>query len=201
MAGTAAQVAESAAIATAFQIRLFNEDTRTAIDARTNFLNESDDLVREVQNYRGTQLWQFVWDRVQEKQNAQQKLKQDPRKQPSPNEVRFGYELIMAAAFKDRWLPPKHEGSSEAVEEGQAVASAALQPMEREEEEQPRETTKNEKDAKQEEEEQVAETTSGPSDAKLERADPESHGVAKVRITMQLALDESARDAVEEGQK
>ena len=84
MAGSAAQVAESAALATNFQLRLFTEDTRLAIDSKTSFLEQeaAKALVHQVRNYGGTKLLLFVKNQVRQIQKKQAgELKW---KQPSP---------------------------------------------------------------------------------------------------------------------
>ena len=100
MAGSDDQVAGSAAIATRFQVRLFNEDTRMAIDSKTSFLDSDAamELVTQVRNYKGTKLWLFMMDRVQ-------KMAAEERgSYVSPFQVRLGYEQILGTAFKTHWL-------------------------------------------------------------------------------------------------
>ena len=100
VAGSADQVAESAAIATRFQVRLFNEDTRMAIDSKTSFLDSDAamELVTQVRNYKGTKLWLFVMDRVQKM------VAEERGSYVSPFQVRLGYEQILGTAFKTHWL-------------------------------------------------------------------------------------------------
>jgi hypothetical protein len=97
VAGSVDQVAESAAIATRFQVRLFNEDTRMAIDSKTSFLDSDAamELVTQVRNYKGTKLWLFVMDRVQ--RMAADKW----GSYVSPFQVRLGFEQIMDAALRE----------------------------------------------------------------------------------------------------
>ena len=90
-----------AASAAKFQVRLFQEDTRLAIDSKTAFLdrNQARRLVWQVQRYCGTKLWMFVMKQV--KQLATRHL--GPMKEPSPFLLRAGFEQKMGAAFKKRW--------------------------------------------------------------------------------------------------
>ena len=100
VAGSVASVVASAALATRFQVRLFNEDTRLAIDSKTACLNrkKAKHLVWQVKRYRGTKLWIFVM-----KQVKQLATHLGPMKDPSPFLLHPGYEQIMGAAFKKRW--------------------------------------------------------------------------------------------------
>ena len=95
------KVAGSAALSTKFQVRLFKEDTRLAIDYETAFLDrrKARHLVWQVKRYRGTKLWMFVMKQV--KQLATRHL--GPMKEPSPFLLRAGFEQKMGAAFKKRW--------------------------------------------------------------------------------------------------
>ena len=94
VAESVASVAESAARATKFQLRLFMEDTRLAIDCKTSFLDrdEGQPLVSGVRNFTGHKLWMFMMKRV--KQIATE---------PYPIQLRMGYEQSLAAACKGRW--------------------------------------------------------------------------------------------------
>ena len=94
-----ASVAESAARTTKFSLWLFMQDTRLAIDSKTSFLagQEAQDLVTQVQNYRGTKLAMFVMKRV--KQMASDKFQNQMCL--SPVQLRMGFEQIMGAARKN----------------------------------------------------------------------------------------------------
>ena len=66
-------MAESAALATNFQLRLFTEDMWLAIDSKTSFLDQdtATDLGTQVRDCRGTKLWLYVMNQVREIQKAQ----------------------------------------------------------------------------------------------------------------------------------
>ena len=96
---SAAQVAESAALATNFQLRLFTEDMWLAIDSKTSFLDQvtAPDLVTQVRDYRGPKLWLYVMNQVRVIQKAQAVGQGWWRKEPSPFALRMGYEQNLDA--------------------------------------------------------------------------------------------------------
>ena len=122
---TGSQVAESATMATNFQRRLFTEDTRLAIDSKTSFLDdhETQDLVTQVRGLftsdSGTKLWLFVMKRVREiQQQAQAAKRGEGWKQPSPVQLRMGYEQILGARINQRWRR-KRGGRKRAAEDAE----------------------------------------------------------------------------------
>ena len=92
-------MAESAALATNFQLKLFTEDMWLAIDSKTSFLDQdtAPDLVTQVRDYRSPKLWLYVMSQVREIQKAQAAGQGWWRKEPSPFELRMGYEQNLDA--------------------------------------------------------------------------------------------------------
>ena len=86
-------MAESAALATSFQLRLFAEGVWLAIDLRPPSWVRTQpwlDLVRPVRDYRSPKLWLYVMSQVREIQKAQAAGQGWWRKEPSPFALRLG---------------------------------------------------------------------------------------------------------------
>ena len=105
----------SAAVATDFQIKVFTEDTRMALDAITSPLDKVEvaGYVQQAQEFQGSGLFMFVLDRAAKHVAEHAKYGNTP----SPFATRIAYEQILGAAFKSTWQEKKGMDEKQRTEE------------------------------------------------------------------------------------